>query len=220
MTDDLSPSPERDEIELLLPWYVTNKLNAVDRGRVERWLARDPALARQLERIEEDRRATVDLNESIRLPRPAMTHIAPRRFHVAQLIEFAIGSMGAMLLKPANYSIRWPAFAAGILIMMQAVWIGALITRGTPAVYQSASGDLAQVRDGSFALVRFNGAASVNDVADALAGLDMIISSGPTAGGWFQVRIGGKDLSVAARDERISALRRHGDLVMVATPVP
>jgi hypothetical protein len=223
MTDDLTRGRERDEIELLLPWYGTNKLNAIDRGRVETWLARDPALARQLELIEDDRRATVDLNESIRAPRAAIANGAIAGMHLQRLRLFfgaATGLLGDIVRVPATRSIQLAAFAAGIVFMLQGIWIGALLSRNVPAVYQSASGGPAEVGDGSFALVRFNGSAAVKDVADALAGLDMTISSGPTAGGWFRVRIGSKGISATARDERISALRQRGDLVMVATPVP
>ena len=48
MSRETNPMRERDDIELLLPWYVTGRLSAEDRARVEAWLQRDPDLARQL----------------------------------------------------------------------------------------------------------------------------------------------------------------------------
>ena len=33
---------ERDEVELLLPWYESGRLDAADKARVEEFLANDP----------------------------------------------------------------------------------------------------------------------------------------------------------------------------------
>ena len=82
MTDTPQTLSERDEIEMLLPWYVTGRLDAPDHVRVEAWLKRDPSLARQLDHIADDRAQSVLSNEALALPRTlnvqqAMQQIIP-----------------------------------------------------------------------------------------------------------------------------------------------
>src|ERR1700761_6866148 len=56
------------EVELLLPWHATGRLNARDARRVDEALARDPALARQYAVIREEYAETISLNESMGAP--------------------------------------------------------------------------------------------------------------------------------------------------------
>ena len=57
---------EREEIEMLLPWYVTGKLDAADTARVEAYLAQHPDMLHQLAIIAEEQTITVEDNEAIR----------------------------------------------------------------------------------------------------------------------------------------------------------
>src|SRR5262249_37073205 len=60
---------EHDAIEALLPWYVTKRLDEVDRTRVEDALSSRPELRSSLRTIEEDRAETIALNEGLGAPR-------------------------------------------------------------------------------------------------------------------------------------------------------
>ena len=42
MSDKVGKGRRRSEVELLLPWYVTGKLDAADKARVEAFLATHP----------------------------------------------------------------------------------------------------------------------------------------------------------------------------------
>ena len=56
---------EREEIEMLLPWYVTGNISDDDRARVDSYLADHPEIGRQLELAREEMDETVALNESL-----------------------------------------------------------------------------------------------------------------------------------------------------------
>ena len=51
MSGQDSREREREEIEMLLPWYVTGRLDRADRARVEGYLARHPDVAAQLDLV-------------------------------------------------------------------------------------------------------------------------------------------------------------------------
>ncbi len=71
MTD--TPSRTRrdgDDIETLLPWYVTGRLEPTERRAVERYLAAHPEAEAQLARVREEQEAVIAANEAI-APDPA-----------------------------------------------------------------------------------------------------------------------------------------------------
>ena len=65
MTETERAFSEREQIEMLLPWYVGGSLDATDRDRVERYLAHHPDLRRQLDLIRQERRETIQANEAL-----------------------------------------------------------------------------------------------------------------------------------------------------------
>src|SRR5689334_24912984 len=68
MSEDETAISEREQIEMLLPWYVGGTLAADDRGRVERYLADHPELRHQLDLIREEQHETVTANEALPTP--------------------------------------------------------------------------------------------------------------------------------------------------------
>ena len=68
MTQDM----EREEIEQLLPWYVTGRLDRAERSKVESYLRQHPDVAGQLNLIREERESAVNVNESLGYPASAM----------------------------------------------------------------------------------------------------------------------------------------------------
>ena len=68
MSEQTTEEIEREEIEMLLPWYVTGKLDRTDAARVESYLARHPRLAAQLDLIRAERDETVLANEALGRP--------------------------------------------------------------------------------------------------------------------------------------------------------
>ena len=74
MTDDV----HHEEIQKLLPWYVTGRLDRADRNKVESYLRQHPDVAGQLSLIREEREGAIHANESLRLS--ALRH--DRALHV------------------------------------------------------------------------------------------------------------------------------------------
>ena len=66
MTATQEQMSERDEIEMLLPWYVTGRLDAADTARVAAYLERHPEVRSQIPLVREELSATVAGNEAIR----------------------------------------------------------------------------------------------------------------------------------------------------------
>ena len=59
---------ERDEIEALLPWYVSGRLDAKSRARVERYIEAHPEVKAHLALAREEGDATIASNEAIAAP--------------------------------------------------------------------------------------------------------------------------------------------------------
>ncbi len=223
MSNSTDMISERDEIEMLLPWYVTGKLEAADRTRVEAWLQRAPDLARQLDLIRAEQGESRHANEALRAPQSLTIE---RTFAVAQAAGGAsVWSrvrtiLASLVAAPSSGTLRWAAAAAGVVMLLQAATVGYLLLERQGTGYQQASGGSAAAQAGTFALVRFADAATAKDIAAALAELGMTVVEGPRPGALFRVRIGAAGLSEADRDARVDALRRRPGLVALVTPVP
>jgi hypothetical protein len=118
---------------------------------------------------------------------------------------------------PSPVGVRWAAATAAVLILVQAITIGALLTPGGETGYETASGTPAHAVEGTFVLVRFSDTAPAKAIADALSELDMTVVDGPK-GGLFRVRLGPKDMANDVRDQRIATLRRRANLVSMVMP--
>ena len=75
MTAPADNAPEnmsrRDELEALLPFYLTGTLEGADLMAVEEWLATDPAAVAALEEAEAEFSGTFAANEAVRPPADA-----------------------------------------------------------------------------------------------------------------------------------------------------
>jgi hypothetical protein len=230
MSEDRNVLSERDEIELMLPWYVMGTLDAADVARVEAALARDPGLERQFRLIREEFDESLAGNAAI-ADRPAgkadrlmadvaklqARRTAPRAAERAapqptlweRLTELFALPMGGMRLAGA---------AAALLIVVQAGVIGTMVLRQS-GTYAPASGITEPAPRGTVALVRFVDNVATAAVIELLAAHEMTIVDGPDANGLFTVRIGPDHMGVAERSAQIEALKRRTDVVTVAVPL-
>src|SRR5262245_29534379 len=73
----MSQSPleqmEREEIEMLLPWYVTGRLDPGEAAKVDAYLAAHPDVAGQLQLVRSEREETAAANEAVGTPPMPMT---------------------------------------------------------------------------------------------------------------------------------------------------
>jgi anti-sigma factor RsiW len=227
MSANANVPSEREEVELLLPWYVMGRLDPADAARVEQCLARDPDLARQFQLIREEHEQSMRGNEAI-ADRPAsnvdrlLADVATRRAarpDVAQprAARAPVGrsiweQLKGLFEMPPVGAVRWAGAAAALLIVVQAGIIATMVVR-QPTSYAPASGGSETSGRGTVALVGFVGGATASAVIDLLAAHDLAILDGPAAGGLFTVRLGPETMSEAERNAKIEALKARRDVV-------
>lgn len=219
MSEDLKPMSEREEIELLLPWYATGRLDRADKDRVERYLAGHPDMRRQLELIGDEQTGATLVNEAVKTPRSMTVDRILAEATRGSAVAGAswLARLRSLFTMPDAGPLRFAAAAAALVIVVQGVAIGTLVGRSGDAAYHTASGGGAAA-DGSFAIVRFADGASMKAIGDALSGLGMTITDGPKPGGLFTVRIGPKTLTAAEQADRISALQKRSDVITLVMP--
>lgn len=220
MTED--KISEREEIEMLLPWFVTRRLDAADTAKVEAYLVRDPAMRRQLDLIVEEQGETILANEAVKLPRGVSVARSMERLTAKsptlQIKQAGVGLIERLrdfFVAPTATGVRYAAIAAALVIALQAATLGTLWSRDVGPTLASGKDQI--VTTGTFALVKFKDDAGAARIAEALAQLDMNIVDGPRAG-LFTVRLAAKVLPDGERDAKLAALRQRGDVVVVATP--
>ncbi|MEO1158906.1 MAG: hypothetical protein AAFW74_00430 [Pseudomonadota bacterium] len=208
-----------DEIEMLLPWYVTGKLDPEDTARVEAYLASHTDMQDRLDVIARERNEVLHLNET-----GSSTPIMTADRFVTEVISGA-DNEGAglwqrvrrLLTAPASGAVGWVGAAAALTIFAQGAAIFLLAQPEPVQGYREASGEARTVDVGAFALVRFADAASASEIAQLLRELDMTITEGPRAGRLFKVRIGPASLGKTDRERLLAALSARSDLVSLVT---
>src|SRR5262249_9255533 len=164
-------APKREDIEVLLPWHAAGTLSRRDAERVEQALASDAELARRFELVREEMAETIHLNESLGAP---SARAAQRLFAAIDAegasakrrtgFDFS-GWLAGLIEQVSPRALAWSAAAAGLAIVLQAGLLAGLVIKEKGATYQTASyGEATATAPGSFALVRFNPAASIADI--------------------------------------------------------
>jgi len=211
---------EREEIEMLLPWYVTGKLDAADTARVEAYLGRHPDMQRQLALIAEEQTAIIAGNEAIR-PRLASADallartVTPGSAAKSWLAGIA-DAVRDLFAAPTPGAVRWAAAAAAVVIFVQAMAVGTLLTREGGG-YQTASRPGIEAQVAPVAMVAFTDKASIADISGVLAEHHLRIVDGPLPGGFFSVRF--DDAATGSEQERrLNALAARKELVKAVLP--
>jgi anti-sigma factor RsiW len=213
---------EREEIEMLLPWYATGKLDPSDRARVEAYLAAHPEVARQLELVRAERDEAVTGNEALGWPSAAATERLMASLPAARpgwgglrALRGGLQQIGGLFVAPATGAVRWAAVAAAVLIAVQTVAIATLVSQ-RPGTYQTASG--VQTGEGITLLVSFADDAKATAISQLLADFDASIVDGPKAGGIYKVRLRTEDRSQPAREALVRKLAERRDVVRAVLP--
>lgn len=209
---------ERDEIEALLPWYVSGKLDATERARVERYVEAHPEIHSHLALAREESDVALAANEAIAPPGPrALDRLrtsiaaAPRRRPLfAQIFERLADWISGL----APHQLALAAAAAALVFMLQATVIGALVLeRAGAPTYHTAGGD--DIAGDTFdLLVGFSETATVGQISAVLKQLDAVVVDGPRAG-LYRLRL--PDEGDEARKAAIERLQKSG-LVTAVLP--
>jgi hypothetical protein len=212
---------ERDEIEALLPWYVTGRLDAREHARVERYVREHPEVQAHLALAREESDATVTANEAIKAPgRAALDRLrasvaaAPRRPSLGAAFGTLANRFSDWIAGLAPPQLALAAAVAALLVMLQAAAIGALVMeRAGAPTYQTAGGE--QAAGESFELlVGFADTATMGDIAALLKKLDARVVDGPRAG-LYRLRL--PDTGEEGRKAAIEVLNQSG---MVTSVLP
>jgi hypothetical protein len=214
---------ERDEIEALLPWYVSGTLDAKSRARVERYLEAHPEVKAHVALAREEADAAIAANEAIAAPgRDALDRLrasvaaAPRRKPVAGLLSQVSDRFADWLSGFSPPQLAFAGAAAALLLALQAGVIGALVMeRAAAPTYQTAGGE-EKAGEGLELLVGFSPAATAQEITDLLKRLDAVVADGPKAG-LYRLRFPGAKESDEDRKEAIEALKQSG-IVMSVLP--
>jgi hypothetical protein len=223
MSEDDAAFSERDEIEMLLPWYIGGRLEAADRDRVERYLAHHPEVLRHLELVREEQRETIRANEAL----PTLSAGALDRLTAALPVRRAglwqrqqqgvlYRAIADFFTAPTPRAVRFATVVAASLLLLAGVAMTALIMRGGGVDYETAAGrDTGQHL--SF-FVGFSDQASAKAIAQLLQDFDARIIDGPKPGGIYQITVPSSDRSASAQEALQRRLAGRADVVRLVLP--
>jgi anti-sigma factor RsiW len=223
--DTKHESARRDEVEMLLPFYVTGQLDHAEANEIDDYLKHHPDVARQLDLIRAERASTAAGN-AIYASRPArsfdrvaaMIGKAPAR--PARSAGWGLDWIRRLFAMPSSPTLGFVGAAAAIVILLQAATIGTLVVAQYTGIFTGASGGNGTVDAGTTVVVRFADDASAAAIADVLSGLGVKIIDGPRGGRLFTVRIGPKTMNESERERLIAALKARSDLIVFVTQTP
>lgn len=179
----------RDEMETLLPFYLSGSLEGSDLEAIEEWLAADPAAMAALGEAEAEFSGTSAANEAIRPPADALSRFAKALDAEAGPVRKPAGSFwlaqawGRFMAVPVG--VAWAAAA----VLLALIAVQSLVQpggKGGNFEIAGAEDDLAKM---PFALVKFKPDAKMSDVSGFLGGNGLKIIGGPTADGVFRLGI-------------------------------
>jgi len=199
-----------DDVELLLPWYASGEISDADRVKVERYLSDNPEAEFHLALMREEMDGAITLNETLGAPSAGsldrlMGDIRAARAERRPAIRFdgLLERLSQWLSIEPPRLVQFAAIGAAIVIVVQGLVIGSMVTGPSGTQYEAASGESVTVQPGGpRLLVGFTEQATAKDIVGVLAEIGGTIVSGPVAGGLFEVGLDNKK----ATDEEIDAL--------------
>jgi hypothetical protein len=230
MSEQTTEEIEREEIEMLLPWYATGKLDRADVTRVETYLARHPQISAQLDLIRAEREQAVLANEALGTPSAEARDRLMASLATARPASFTQRIAGSSLFQrlsdfftaPTARSVQWAGLAAAALIVVQAAAITSLVVRDGGSTYETAAGRSVGggqwTADGVSVLVAFTDDAKASAIARLLAEFDASIVDGPKPGGVYKIRLRTADRSQSAQDALVRRLAERRDIVRTVLP--
>ena len=209
---DQRATTEAAEIVLLLPWYAAGTLGSHDRQRVEAVLRDFPELAAQVELTREELAETVHLNETLGAPPrqvadrlmaaiDAETPAAPRRAPGAAA-NWLTGFFASLSPRTMAMAASFAVLAIGVqTVMLVDVYTKPQVVEQQAPVFRGLGGD----HNGSFAKVRFAREASATEITNFLRTYQASVVDGPTANGFFRVRVA---MTSLAKEEVVHIVQR------------
>jgi anti-sigma-K factor RskA len=203
---------EPQDVEELLPWYVTGRVSREEARGIEAALKTMPDLAGKLAQVQRERDAVARAAEAVE-PAPPETlqrlleQVETTRQWRVPRIE-SRGEAGGWLKGAMGRSVVWQAAFAAACVAIVALGVR-LYDPPAPGEF-GVAGSMNHVQ-GTVLLVTFQPAATAGDIAALLSGLNASIVEGPKPGGTYAVSIPGTQDSDI--DAATTALMSRQDLV-------
>jgi anti-sigma-K factor RskA len=206
---------EPQDVEELLPWYVTGRVSREEARGIEAALKTMPDLTDKLAQVQREREAVARAAEAVE-PAPPETlqrllqQVETTRQSRVPRIHVQ-GDAGGWVKGALARNVVWQAAFAIACVVVVAL--------GVQLYNPSNGGGIAtNINDsgGATLLVTFQPAASAADIAGLLTGLNAKVVDGPRANGLYVVHVPAAQASDV--DAAMSALLAHKDLVMTARP--
>lgn len=225
MNEEAEILSEADEIAALLPWYVSGKISAADKARVDAYAKAHPEVAAHIALAREEADAVFAANQEIHVPWAAIDKLIERleaspSVRVHGMKASILDRVGAFLDALTPRQLAYAGLAAALAIAIQAASIGALLQGQETSGYQTASGQSQSLGKGSFALVGFKPTVTQAALTGFLDENKLSIVDGPRAGGLYQVRVSEDALSQDALATAVAKLKARADIVAFASPAP
>lgn len=214
----MNEGAEREQIEKLLPWYVTGRLARAETSRVENYLQQHPDVLAQLELIRAEREETVRANEVIARPPASMSSRLMAALPAARssFSDRWLSSAARFFTMPTAWGVQWAALVAASLVLAQAALITGLLLGSSNQTYQLASGT--PTAGGLTALIAFSDDAKAPAIARLLAEFDANIIDGPKPGGVYKIRLRTLDTSQPMQTALLNKLAERRDVVRIVLP--
>jgi len=213
---------EREEIEKLLPWYVTGTLDCAERARVENYLAGSPHACAQLDLIRAEREQAVVVNKALGLPSAGaldrlMASLPTARPSLSRRLtgDSPFERVANFFTAPTARGVRWAALAAAAVGVVLAATITCLLVPHS-GTYQTAVGQ--SWGDGISALIAFEDEARAPAITRLLVEFDASIVDGPKPGGVYRIRLRTAARPQSERDALLGRLTERRDIVRIVLP--
>ena len=212
-------TPERQEIEALLPWHATGTLAERDAQRIEEALAQDRELSRRYALVREELAATVRLNDALGAPPAgAMERLMLRieaesptgrsRPALGKLADWLATQVGRLSPRALAFSI---AAAVAVIIVQTGLLATFSITRYDASGFQTAS----MPRSGEIG-IGFVPGANAADITKFLETYHLTIVEGPRPGGLFMTRPESAPLPKDGLDRLVRRIQQESRIVRFA----
>lgn len=228
MGEGMEQISEREEIEMLVPFYVTGRISTEDARLVEAYLKRNPDFAEHIELARDERAAAVSVNEALGFPSArssdrvfeAIAREAPPRMAAARAKgRGLLSAVREFFTAPSPQAVRYAAVAAAAVVLMQAAVVVTMLPRtDTTPGFQTASGPKEAAATGVVALIAFQDGATLGDISRALTTADARIVEGPVQGGLYKIRFATGADGEAGAKQRMDALKSSTSIVKSVLP--
>lgn len=217
---------DSQEMEMLLPWYVSGNLEPEQREQLERYLAEHPDAAVRIENIKDEKEATLDGNDAIEGPSEDILERFLARIDADEQLDTVPARSGMFEWFKSYLPIfempvaRLAAAAITLVLIAQATIIGILMTgHNDGPTYETASASKSTTANNEpRLLIAFTDQATAGEIAKLMNEIAGNIVSGPKAGGFYTVRVSGRTPVSINMEEIITILRKRTRLIrFVAT---